>query len=180
MKTPIRRMASDDWPSVRQIYQDGIDGGDATFETDAGDWKSWDSRYRPDCRFVATQGGRVVGWAALSPVSSRDAYRGVAEVSVYVSHQSSMRRVGTDLLQVLVEASESVAIWTLEARVFPENVAHWRFTRSSASGGSATANGSAGCTRPGATPSLWNGAARAWGPADVGPRADVLRSVIGY
>lgn len=123
MKTPIRRMASDDWPSVRQIYQDGIDGGDATFETDAGDWKSWDSRYRPDCRFVATQDGRVVGWAALSPVSSRDAYRGVAEVSVYVSHQSSMRRVGTDLLQVLVEASESVAIWTLEARVFPENVA---------------------------------------------------------
>ncbi len=123
MKTPIRRMASDDWPSVRQIYQDGIDGGDATFETDAGDWKSWDSRYRPDCCFVATQGGRVVGWAALSPVSSRDAYRGVAEVSVYVSHQSSMRRVGTDLLQVLVEASESVAIWTLEARVFPENVA---------------------------------------------------------
>ena len=116
-------MTVDDWPAVHQIYQGGIDGGDATFESDAGEWDSWDSRFRADSRFVAVQENNVVGWAALSPVSPRRAYRGVAEVSVYVSGESSMRGVGTELLDALVEASEEVGIWTLEAKVFPENFA---------------------------------------------------------
>lgn len=111
----------DDWPAVRDIYQEGIDTGDATFETSAPDWEVWDAKHLASCRLVAREGGEVLGWAALSPVSARHVYRGVAEVSVYVSGRARGRGVGSMLLNRLVTASEEQSIWTLQASIFPEN-----------------------------------------------------------
>lgn len=109
------------WPAVREIFQEGIDMGAATFEEAPPDWEAWDRAHRPDCRIVALDGERVVGWAALSPVSRRSAYTGVAEVSVYVAAAAQGRGVGTRLLDALVAASEAAGIWTLQAVVFPQN-----------------------------------------------------------
>jgi len=116
-------MTAADWDRVRQIYLEGIATGNATFEKDAPTWEKWDASHRRDCRLVARRGGEVVGWAALSPVSSRCVYAGVAEVSVYISAGARRRGVGRLLLSALIEHSESAAIWTLQAGIFPENSA---------------------------------------------------------
>jgi len=107
---------------VREIYSEGIATGNATFETELPDWIKWDSGHRHDCRLVAQSGESIVGWAALSPVSPRRVYSGVAEVSVYVSRETRSRGVGKMLLHSLVEQSERCGIWTLQAGIFPENV----------------------------------------------------------
>ena len=120
----IENMATGDWAAVRKIYQEGIATGNATIETEAPDWEHWNSVHRPDCRLVARDGKSViVGWAALSPVSDREAYSGVAEVSVYVAEQSRGVGVGKLLLNSLVSASEAAGIWTLQASIFIENEA---------------------------------------------------------
>jgi phosphinothricin acetyltransferase len=119
----VDAMSPADWDRVRQIYVEGIATGNATFETDAPCWEKWNAAHRPDCRFVARDAGEVVGWAALSPVSSRCVYAGVAEVSIYVGERARGRGVGRMLLRALVEASERVGIWTLQAGIFPENIA---------------------------------------------------------
>jgi L-amino acid N-acyltransferase YncA len=109
---------------VLRIYQAGIDSGDATFETQAPSWPQFDAKFRPDGRFVAlTQDGSVLGWVALSPVSSRRVYAGVAEVSVYVSPDAAGRGIGRALLDAAIEASEAGGVWTLQAGIFPENAA---------------------------------------------------------
>jgi L-amino acid N-acyltransferase YncA len=118
----IRAMRTDDWPAVRDIYSEGIATGNATFETETPEWMKWDSAHLPDCRLVARDSQRILGWAALSPVSSRRVYSGVAEVSVYVAAEARGRGVGKLLLQSLVEQSERYGIWTLQAGIFPENV----------------------------------------------------------
>lgn len=118
--TPMRET---DWPAVRAIYQEGIATGQATFETAAPEWEVWDAGHRPDCRLVARQGEQVIGWAALSPVSRRAVYRGVAEVSIYVAEAARGRGVGQALLAALIEASEAAGVWTLQASVFSENEA---------------------------------------------------------
>jgi len=118
----IRAMRSDDWLAVRDIYSEGIATRNATFETGTPEWMKWDSAHLPDCRLVARDSRRILGWAALSPVSSRRVYSGVAEVSVYVAAEARGRRVGKMLLQSLVEQSERYGIWTLQAGIFPENV----------------------------------------------------------
>jgi len=110
-----------DWPAVRDIYLDGIATGDATFETSAPDWEIWDEKHLPCCRLLAREGEEVVGCAALSPVSARAVYAGVAEVSVYVAARARGRGVGSLLLRALVAASEENGIWTLQAGIFPEN-----------------------------------------------------------
>ncbi|HTR02135.1 MAG TPA: GNAT family N-acetyltransferase [Thermoanaerobaculia bacterium] len=112
-----------DWDDVRRIYLEGIATGNATFETEAPPWDDWDAAHRPDSRFVARQGGRVVGWAALSRVSGRCVYGGVAEVSVYVAADARGGGVGRRLLEALVGASEEAGVWTLQAGIFPENTA---------------------------------------------------------
>lgn len=113
-----------DWPSVRQIYLEGISSGNATFETQAPSWETWDAGHRPDCRLAAkTAESHLLGWAALSPVSKRKVYEGVAEVSVYVAEAARGQGVGKALLAALVAASEAAGIWTLQASIFPENVA---------------------------------------------------------
>jgi phosphinothricin acetyltransferase len=119
----IDPLRSEDWMAVRSIYEAGIATGQATFETVAPTWEVWDTAHRPDCRLVARQDGQVVGWAALSPVSGRCVYGGVAEVSVYVAPGQRGKGIGKALLQVLVAASESTGIWTLQASIFPENTA---------------------------------------------------------
>jgi L-amino acid N-acyltransferase YncA len=119
-----RSLTAEDWPDVKAIYEEGIANGDATFERAAPPWPDWDAAHLSSCRLVALSGdGRMVGWAALSPVSSRCVYTGVAEVSVYVTSSARGRGVGTRLLTTLVERSEANGLWTLQAGIFPENTA---------------------------------------------------------
>jgi len=115
-----------DWAAVARIYQQGIDTGDATFEAEVPSWESWDERHLPVGRLVARGNGDVLGWAALSGVSERCVYRGVAEVSVYVAAEARGRGIGRALLEKLVEASEAAGLWTLQAGIFPENRASLR------------------------------------------------------
>jgi L-amino acid N-acyltransferase YncA len=121
LASTIEPMTSDDWEAVRSISLEGIETGNATFETDAPDYETWDQGRRNDCRLVARSVGQVVGWAALSPVSARPAYAGVAEVSVYVAASAHGRGIGRTLLRALIEASERAGIWTLQGSIFPEN-----------------------------------------------------------
>jgi L-amino acid N-acyltransferase YncA len=136
MQYPILPMPPDLWPAVREIYREGIATGNATFETELPDWEKWNRNHRKDCRFVALEPFEkdsefviplerltVIGWAALSPVSARNVYAGVAEVSVYVAAAARGRGVGKALLQALVQESEGNGIWTLQAGIFPENTA---------------------------------------------------------
>ncbi|MGA9542523.1 MAG: N-acetyltransferase family protein [Candidatus Sulfotelmatobacter sp.] len=116
-------MQPSDWLAVREIYAEGIATGQATFETLLPDWEKWDSSHRQDCRLVGRGGGRVVGWAALSPVSARRVYSGVAEVSVYVAAVARGHGLGTILLKALIEESERCGVWTLQAGIFPESAA---------------------------------------------------------
>jgi len=116
-------MTEPHWDAVREIYRQGIATGDATFEKSVPDWKEWNERHLASCRLVACVGDRVLGWAALSPVSSRCVYGGVAEVSIYISEELRGRGLGRRLLAALVEASEQNGIWTLQAGIFPENTA---------------------------------------------------------
>jgi L-amino acid N-acyltransferase YncA len=119
----VDKMKAEDWSAVRSIYQEGIATGNATFETDAPEWQEWDKTHLGDCRFVARRERQVVGWGALSPVSSRCVYAGVAEVSIYVTASARGEGIGKTLLRTLIEASERQGIWTLQAGVFPENEA---------------------------------------------------------
>jgi L-amino acid N-acyltransferase YncA len=118
----IRAMRSEDWPAVQKIYSEGIATGNATFETETPEWAKWDQGHLLDCRLVAQDNERILGWAALSRVSTRHVYSGVAEVSVYVAAEVRGRGVGTLLLQSLVEQSERCGVWTLQAGIFPENI----------------------------------------------------------
>ena len=117
----IADMVSGDWPAVRAIHQEGIETGDASFDLEAPDWPGWDAGHLPAPRLVARDRDRVVGWAALSAVQRKSAYRGVAEASVYVAAAARRTGVARDLCQRLIDASEALGIWTLEAWVFPEN-----------------------------------------------------------
>jgi phosphinothricin acetyltransferase len=121
----LRDLRPDDWPAVRAIYEEGIRGGDATFETEPPSWEQWDAAH-PELRLVAERDGAVVGWAALSPASARRCYRGVGEVSVYVAEAARGNGFGRALLLALVERSEQAGYWTLAAGVFPENEASIR------------------------------------------------------
>ena len=111
------------WPEVQRIYQEGIDTDQATFETAAPDWDRFDEGHTKDCRLVAVESERVVGWAALSPFSSRPVYRGVAEASVYVASDARGKGVGSHLLAALIRESEQNGYWTLLAKIFSENPA---------------------------------------------------------
>lgn len=119
----IEQMETSDWEQVATIYAEGIATGHATFETTVPGWSDWDRARLPACRLVARESGQILGWAALSPISSRAVYRGVAEVSVYVAASARGRGVGRALLNSLVESSERNGVWTLQAGIFPENEA---------------------------------------------------------
>lgn len=122
-ETLIRCLVEPDWPAVRAIYLAGIATGHATFETKAPAWEAWNEAHFPVPRIVAVSNEQVIGWAALSRVSSRAVYAGVGEVSVYVANEARRTGVGRALLTRLVSASEGNNIWTLQASIFPENAA---------------------------------------------------------
>ncbi|MBV9957853.1 MAG: N-acetyltransferase [Acidobacteria bacterium] len=121
MSFVIDRMNAEDWEQVRVVYLEGIATGHATFETQAPAWEEWDARHLPYSRLVARDGETIKGWAALSPVSSRHVYAGVAEISVYVGANHRGEGVGKALLDALISDSENNGIWSLQAGIFPEN-----------------------------------------------------------
>ncbi|MBE1499658.1 L-amino acid N-acyltransferase YncA/2-polyprenyl-3-methyl-5-hydroxy-6-metoxy-1,4-benzoquinol methylase [Amycolatopsis lexingtonensis] len=123
---PVRidTMTSDHGGEVLTIYQAGLDGGHASFETTAPDWATWDATHLPDHRLVALDpAGRVLGWTAVSAVSSRCVYAGVVEHSVYVHPNAQGRGIGRALLRALVASTEAAGIWTIQSGIFPENTA---------------------------------------------------------
>ncbi|MFK3858100.1 GNAT family N-acetyltransferase [Pseudoalteromonas rhizosphaerae] len=117
----IRQFVESDFLAVQNIYQQGIDTGNATFQTKAKSWQQWNSSMLNCCRLVAVQRDQVLGWAGLSVVSSREVYSGVAEVSVYVANQAQGKGLRQALLNALINESEKSGIWTLQASIFPEN-----------------------------------------------------------
>ncbi|SHM33347.1 GNAT family N-acetyltransferase [Flavobacterium saccharophilum] len=122
----IRNLLAVDWEQVSLIYEKGINTGNATFQTSSPSWEDWNASHLASCRVVAEKDGQLLGWAALTPVSSRCVYAGVAEVSVYVDPQQSGKGIGLILLNELVHLSETEGIWTLQAGIFPENTASLR------------------------------------------------------
>ncbi|PAM96505.1 N-acetyltransferase [Flavobacterium sp. IR1] len=122
----IRKLTPKDWQQVKLIYQKGIDTGNATFQTSTPAWEDWDNSHLASCRIVIENDDQIIGWAALTPVSSRCVYAGVAEVSVYVDPAHSGKGIGLTLLNELVHLSEEEGIWTLQAGIFTENTASLR------------------------------------------------------
>jgi L-amino acid N-acyltransferase YncA len=124
MGTPhVRPMAPPDAPAVLAIYQAGLDGGQASFETVAPDWPAFDASRLPDHRWVAADpdGGQLLGWVAVTPVSTRSVYAGVVEHSVYVAPAAQGRGVGRALLRTLIASTEASGVWTIQSGIFPEN-----------------------------------------------------------
>lgn len=117
----IITMLPNHWEAVKTIYEEGIATGNATFQTTVPTWQDWDAAHVSTCRFVAIENNEVLGWAALTAVSSRCVYAGVAEVSVYVAANARGKKNGSSLLQALVIESERNGFWTLQAGIFPEN-----------------------------------------------------------
>src|SRR4030042_3294819 len=120
MNYTIARMEPNDWEQVRAIYQEGISTGNATFDPEPPDWDTWDASHLPAGRLVARAGENILGWVALSPVSNRCVYAGIAEVSLYVGNTSRRQGIGSSLLATLIESSEKAGVWSLEANIFPE------------------------------------------------------------
>lgn len=117
----IRALIFEDWPYVSKIYAEGIATGFATFESTVPSFEDWDKAHINNCRLIAENNQAVVGWAALSPVSSRCVYGGVAEVSVYITAKSRGQGVGKALMEELIDQSEKAGYWTLQSGIFPEN-----------------------------------------------------------
>ena len=123
----IKPLEQTHYLQVKEIYEQGITTGNATFETQGPSWEEWDKSHMKNCRFVAVEDNEnVIGWAALSSVSSRCVYSGVAELSVYVHQQQQGKGIGKKLLEALIRESEKQNIWTLQAGIFPENKASIR------------------------------------------------------
>lgn len=118
----IKVIDQQNYPEVARIYLEGIATGNATFQDTAPDWKSWDESHLAACRIVAIEDNKYLGWAALTPVSGRCVYAGVAEISVYVAAKARRKGIGRLLLTELIKLSEHNDIWTLQASVFPENI----------------------------------------------------------
>jgi L-amino acid N-acyltransferase YncA len=124
----IRPMAPGDGREVLAIYQAGLDGGQASFETRAPEWADFDAGKLPEHRHVAADPatGQVIGWVAVSPVSSRRVYAGVVEHSVYVDPGHQGRGIGLALMVALIASTEAAGIWTIQSAIFPENDASFR------------------------------------------------------
>lgn len=119
----INEMIPSDWKRVREIFIEGILTANATFRTEAPNWDEWNKDHLAVGRFVAKYDGEVVGWVALSPISSMSAFSGVVEVSIYISASAAGMGVGSRLLQQVIDFSEQNEIWTIQAMIFPENIA---------------------------------------------------------
>jgi len=117
----ITPLQAEDWPAVEAIYREGIATGNATFETESPGWEKWNANHHQHSRLVARAETNIIAWAALSGISARQVYAGVAEVSIYVTAAARSKGIGKTLLQALIEQSEQNGIWTLQAGIFPEN-----------------------------------------------------------
>jgi phosphinothricin acetyltransferase len=126
----VRPLEPEDYPAVAAIFAEGIATGDATFETTVPAWQDWDERHLPEHRYVAVLEGDVVGWVAVVPYSSRAAYRGVGEESVYVAERARGRGVGKALLGAVIQSARNGGLWTLQAGIFPENAGSLALHRS--------------------------------------------------
>lgn len=123
VKYHIDCMNSSNWGQVKQIYLDGIKTGLATFQTEAPEWDEWDQNHVKACRIVARSEDSILGWAALSPTSSRCCYKGIGEVSIYISETCKGQGIGTALLKHLISESEDNGFWTLQSAITRENKA---------------------------------------------------------
>ncbi|HWT74139.1 MAG TPA: GNAT family N-acetyltransferase [Mobilitalea sp.] len=123
MELLIRPMQETDWDAVASIYKEGIDTQIATFQTEVPSYEAWDKAHMKDCRLVAEEKGEVIGWTALTPVSSRCVYAGVAEVSVYIKADNRGKQVGEKLLLDLIQASEQQGLWMLQSGIIEINKA---------------------------------------------------------
>ncbi|GKW46970.1 GNAT family N-acetyltransferase [Planococcus sp. NCCP-2050] len=121
MHRSIRTFATADWPAVKRIYEAGLATGLASFETEAPSYENWADQTESACRLVLEEGQQIIGWCKVSAVSSRQVYKGVGEVSVYVDPAHKGKGIGMALLQALICASEAQGFWTLQASIFPEN-----------------------------------------------------------
>ncbi len=119
----IRAFETDDYPTLKAIFQQGIDYGDATFQAHAPEWEEWNRSKLDDCRLVATDEKTVVGWAALTGSAGHTFFHGLAEISIYVANEAQGKGIGQALMQALIECSEKHGYWTLTAGIFPENSA---------------------------------------------------------
>ncbi|CAZ96279.1 GNAT family N-acetyltransferase [Zobellia galactanivorans] len=117
----LKPMCKKDWASVSEIYADGMATGHATFEYQLPSYEAWNANHLESCRLIAYSGDKCMGWAALSPVSKRAVYRGVAEVSIYIAKDARGKGVGSRLMQSLIKESEKHGLWTLQSGIFPEN-----------------------------------------------------------
>lgn len=124
--TKIIDLLPEHWTQVKDIYEKGIASGNATFQTTAPEWEEWDRNHIKSCRLVAIQDNKILGWAALSQVSARPVYAGVAEVSIYIHPDAQNKGIGSLLLKALIDQSEKQHFWTLQAGIFPENEASIR------------------------------------------------------
>lgn len=130
MAYQIRKMSESDWPEVSRIYQEGIDTNLATFQSECPGWDEWNASHLKDCRLVITEDGRILGWAALTAVSGRCVYAGVAEVSIYISQGRRGHGAGRALLPELVRCSEKSGFWTLQSGILQDNAASIRLHES--------------------------------------------------
>jgi phosphinothricin acetyltransferase len=124
-KPKISELLKEHWPEVKDIYERGIASGNATFQTTAPTWEEWDRTHVKTCRLIAKQ-ENILGWAALSQISARPVYKGVAEVSIYIHPEAQNKGIGANLLEALITESEKQGFWTLQAGIFPENKASIR------------------------------------------------------
>jgi L-amino acid N-acyltransferase YncA len=121
--TEIRPMTEGDWPEVQAIFVEGIATRAATFETEPPTYDTFDASHHDEHRFVAVENGRIVGWVALAPTSSRSCYAGVAENSIYIAESARGRGVGRALMEAVIASADAGGIWTIQAGMFPENAA---------------------------------------------------------
>lgn len=126
MKIAIQKFVKEDWSDVSEIYRQGLLTRNATFETEVPDYENWIRKFHGHLLWVAILDGKLVGWAGLQPVSVREVYKGVVEVTIYIHNQFAGKGIGTALMKHLIEESEKSGVWTLYASIFPENIASIR------------------------------------------------------
>ncbi len=123
MEITFRNFDKNDWIAISTIYKQGIETGNATFQQEVPTWEEWNNNHLQICRIAAIINDKIVGWCALIPVSSRCVYQGVAEESIYIDENYRGKKIGEKLLQELINQSEKHNFWTLQAGIFPENIA---------------------------------------------------------
>ena len=110
------------WPQVKAIYESGVATGNASFSKKAPEWDEWDKSHIKNCRLIAADESDVLGWAALTAISDQCTFEGVAEISIYIAENSRGKGIGKKLLATIIIESEKNNFWTLESRIFPENL----------------------------------------------------------